>query len=687
MSQINIPGLGFAQPNETLPPMGNDSAEPSNTTTNTSASDETSAVQPPEPTGNAHPAPTAEAQNDPKEVDVTMGEPQYGGASQPAEGTERHVTDNGVMEVEKEEKATTDNTPTSPAIGESRPSVIQQHVGEEAQQPEDHDSMVIRNPSEATQDDAPSAATVREVPTLDDVSPKDTTNNADQMKVDEPPNEASITDELEAALGGLGPVETPVAQAPATEAQADGQQEEQQADEHPEWETDSSPYVSSDSSSDTSSADSDDEAFNGLNLHEAARMLMDAEGGSDDESGPNQNMRAHVRTKNEMPEEVLPKPDVTITEDMKIVELGVIQHIVDNTVVIKSVTPGEYQVIDTGSVLCTASRTVIGALADVLGKVQEPLYTVRFNSTAEIKELGLEVGARVFYSASHANYVFTEALKNMKGSDASNLHDEEVGEDEVEFSDDEKEAEYKRMLKQKRREKQAEKGGRGGGGGGSKGPHPLRNEVGQEPLNYDDEDGPYKPLTRPPGFGSGGFGEASEEPPPGSHRGRGGRGGARGRGQQRGRGRGKGGGPGGREGYSLPPQGQGQCQPPQQYPPQQFQPQFQPLPQHQQPQQYQPPQQYQQQPNFNFGAPSINQMFGQVQQGAQWAQGMPFANPQNPPAWGGQQAGQAGPGAGGLLTPQVLEVLKQYQAAQMQNQGQGQNGGAQGGYQGGGYGH
>lgn len=32
----------------------------------------------------------------------------------------------------------------------------------------------------------------------------------------------------------------------------------------------------------------------------------------------------------------------------------------------------------------------------------------------------------------------------MKGSDASNVHDEEVGEDEVEFSDDEAEAAYKR---------------------------------------------------------------------------------------------------------------------------------------------------------------------------------------------------------------------------------------------------
>jgi len=45
--------------------------------------------------------------------------------------------------------------------------------------------------------------------------------------------------------------------------------------------------------------------------------------------------------------------------------------------------------------------------------------------------------------------VFVDRLKLAKGSDASNAHDEEPGEDEVEFSDDEREAAYKRMLKER----------------------------------------------------------------------------------------------------------------------------------------------------------------------------------------------------------------------------------------------
>lgn len=45
--------------------------------------------------------------------------------------------------------------------------------------------------------------------------------------------------------------------------------------------------------------------------------------------------------------------------------------------------------------------------------------------------------------------MFVNQIKAFKGSDASNVHDEEVGDDEIEFSDDEKEAEYKSRLKRK----------------------------------------------------------------------------------------------------------------------------------------------------------------------------------------------------------------------------------------------
>ncbi|SPN98419.1 uncharacterized protein DNG_01464 [Cephalotrichum gorgonifer] len=698
MASFQIPGLGFAQPNESLPPVTTESTNPPVASTATPTLDQSGAVPPP---NDATPAPAGDSSNDIKDGDMAMGETHTNETPQQATKEVIFTGDQDSMDIEQAEPANTTQSVAPTTNDTKEDTSLGGGAGDEGTK----DSMDVE-PAETTQPTVPPTDASPVVSGLGDNSRNDAPAGADPMKVDQDPNGASIIDDLEAALGGLAPPAPPTASlAPTTQQQmTDGQGQEEEAKE---WESDSSPYESSSESSsdDSSEADSDDDQFNGMDLREAARMLMDAEDGSDDEGGGGQASRAHIRTMNELPEEVIPKPEVTITPEMKIEEVGVVQHIVDTTIVIKAATPGEYQVIDTGSVLCTGERVVIGALADVLGKVQEPVYTVRFSSPEEVTELGLEVGTKVFYSVEHANYVFTQALKNLKGSDASNRHDEEVGEDEAEFSDDEKEAAYKRSLKQKRREKSGAGEGRGGRGGAQRGPHPLRQEVGGAdaggPLNYDDEDGPYKPLARPPGYGASGFSEVSEEPMPGSSRGRGGRGGGGGvrggRGQQRARGRGRGGpaGSGGREGYSLPPQ-DGQYQqaatPPQyQQPPQQYQ-------QYQQPPPVVSPPAFPQQPGFNFAMPPpFNQMFGQGQGGQNWGQAPPpFPSlPQNPSAgWAPQQGAGQGAGAGvnsNIFTPQVLSILSQYQAqmaAQGQNQNQNQNqnapwGGPQDGHRGG----
>ncbi|KAH8804693.1 Gar1/Naf1 RNA binding region-domain-containing protein [Xylogone sp. PMI_703] len=362
--------------------------------------------------------------------------------------------------------------------------------------------------------------------------------------------------------------------------------------EHPEWEIDSSPYESSSddtSSDDSSSEDSDEEgaAYTLLTPEEQARILMEGDGGSDDEGGSKgpKGAGAQLRTKNELPEEVIPKPDVTITPEMPIVELGNVAAVVEGTVLVKAKISGEYRVLESGSVLCLADRTVIGAVSETLGRVEQPLYCVRFASEAEIDETGLFVGTTIFYSERHSTYVFTQALKAFKGSDASNLHDEEVGDEEIEFSDDEAEMEHKRRLKQKRQEKRGGKSQQGGASG--RGPHPLQQSHSASHegggLSYDDgeEDGPYRTLARPAGYAEAvGRGEAPQESPypnRGEPSNRGGRNrdqftGGRGRGRDRGS-RGRGGDRGGRghfqdrrgdgSGYSQPPQGGSYGQPPQ----------------------------------------------------------------------------------------------------------------------------
>ncbi|EFY92615.1 hypothetical protein J3459_020108 [Metarhizium acridum] len=470
------------------------------------------------------------------------------------------------------------------------------------------------------------------------------TKEPDAMVIDQLDSPSSLTGALEAAIGGLGNTDNaPEQPQPRTNEVA----LQNDPSEHPEWEIDSSPYESSSgsSSSDSSDEDSDNEGYELLGVEETARLLMEVEGGSDDEGDHGKgSSAAQLRTKNEIAEEIVPKPDITITDEMKIEELGSIEHIVDNIMLIKAITPGEYQVLDTGSALCTAERVVIGAVAETIGKVLQPMYTVYFSSEQEIKDLALEVGTKVFYPVDHASYVFTEPLKNMKGSDASNLHDEEVGDDEMEFSDDEKEAEYKRALKQKKKDKWKSKNEEKSGSGG-KGPHSLGQEVSADGgLNYDDDDGPYKPLTRPPGFGNGPVSNESYEPAPrpGFRRGRGGD--VRGRGSRGRGGTGRGGGRGGygnssRDGYSLPPQGG------QQY------------------SQQKPSQPATQQAAAPPAVPSFGFQFPAWPQSPAAPGQYPVPPPPPPPGWPAQGQGQAGaPNA--IINPAFVAALM----SQMQQQ-------------------
>ena len=338
-------------------------------------------------------------------------------------------------------------------------------------------------------------------------------------------------------------------------------------DEGAEWEVDSSPVDSSSdstsSSESSSSEDSNDDAENDgdytmLDPEEQARILMQGEGGSDDEGHHKPGQQ--LRTTNEKPEEVIPMPIIEVTDDMRIEELGSVEGVVENTVLIKAKTTGEYQVLEVNSLLCLQDRSVVGVVSETLGRVQQPLYTVRFTNEDAIKAAGLwETKTKVFYVADHSTFVFTQPLRGVKGSDASNLHDEEVGAGEIEFSDDEAEAEHKRMMKNKKkygRETsdigQGSHRGKRGGGRNSLSRNGNVHANSTPEMNYDDvptgdEDG-YTPLARPMNLHEMmGTGEAPVEgrpmPPPfsppfsegGFERGRG-RG--YGRGQSRGQGRG-----------------------------------------------------------------------------------------------------------------------------------------------------
>ncbi|KAK4933906.1 hypothetical protein LTR28_011119, partial [Elasticomyces elasticus] len=141
--------------------------------------------------------------------------------------------------------------------------------------------------------------------------------------------------------------------------------EANRGDEQAEWQLDSDPETSSsDSSSDTSSSGDDDSGEDDYELLDpatAVQMLM-----REEEGGGPKNENTQLRTTNEKPEEIVPKPDVTVTPDMEIVCLGLVENVVDNVILIKATTSGEYQVLESGSVLCLENRQVIGAIMETL---------------------------------------------------------------------------------------------------------------------------------------------------------------------------------------------------------------------------------------------------------------------------------------------------------------------------------
>jgi len=83
---------------------------------------------------------------------------------------------------------------------------------------------------------------------------------------------------------------------------------------------------------------------------------------------------------------------------------------------------------------------------ETFGPLTQPLYSLRFPSASDLhaRHPGIKSGMKVYYCPSRSTFAYTSAIRLQKGNDASNIYDEEVGEDELDFSDDEKEAEWKK---------------------------------------------------------------------------------------------------------------------------------------------------------------------------------------------------------------------------------------------------
>ena len=91
----------------------------------------------------------------------------------------------------------------------------------------------------------------------------------------------------------------------------------------------------------------------------------------------------------------------------------------------------------------------VGRIEEIFGPVARPNYSLRFADQATLDALGLRPGMRLYAAVEQANFLSTTVImqSSLRGSDASDFHDEEPPAEELEFSDDEAEAEAKRRTK------------------------------------------------------------------------------------------------------------------------------------------------------------------------------------------------------------------------------------------------
>lgn len=172
-----------------------------------------------------------------------------------------------------------------------------------------------------------------------------------------------------------------------------------------------------------------------------------------------------IVSKNELAEEkasTLPA-DYHVPENAPLEYVGTIIALVEQSAIISASTSGELRVLKENSVLCFEDRLVLGPLFEVFGRLQSPKYRVKFNTEEEFHQISDKKGEKVYYVVPESQFVYTAALKKIKGTDASNCHDEELPEEEQDFSDDERELAAK-QAKSKRKQGAADKGTQFGSG-------------------------------------------------------------------------------------------------------------------------------------------------------------------------------------------------------------------------------
>ncbi|KAG7880528.1 hypothetical protein KL905_002502 [Ogataea polymorpha] len=225
-----------------------------------------------------------------------------------------------------------------------------------------------------------------------------------------------------------------------------------------ESENESNDSTSSDSDSNSDSySESDSKSTSDSSSDSSSDSESEEEGEVEVSDNESDISAEPIKSKNEQEEEGLELPeDFSIPPDAPIEYIGTITALVERSIVIKAGVSGEIRVLKDGSIICLEDRTLVGPLFETFGRIQSPSYRVKFKTEDKLEAFRDKKGAKVFYVVPESEFVLTSEIKATKGSDASNWHDEEIPEEEQEFSDDEKEAAMKALKKRKKNQKKDE---------------------------------------------------------------------------------------------------------------------------------------------------------------------------------------------------------------------------------------
>ncbi|RZC46435.1 hypothetical protein C5167_039386 [Papaver somniferum] len=161
------------------------------------------------------------------------------------------------------------------------------------------------------------------------------------------------------------------------------------------------------------------------------------------------SVKGPIKSKNEVQDlPPVPKVDLTLEPHHQTLPVGVVLTMMDAKVIVEGVE--KHNPLNEGSILwITECRSVLGLVDEIFGPVKNPYYVVRYNSKEEVPA-GISEGTLISFVVEFADHVLNDKNIYKKGYDASGENDEELT-DEAEFSDDEKEAEYKRMQRMAKR--------------------------------------------------------------------------------------------------------------------------------------------------------------------------------------------------------------------------------------------